>query len=709
MTHDILRDLNPAQVKAAEALSGPVLILAGAGSGKTKTLTHRLANLIHHQVSPYNILAVTFTNKAAQEMRERTAKLLPSARHVPLIGTFHAICLRILRKEIGILGYDPSFVIYNTDDQKALVKKACARLSIDIKEVNPSTLLYMISGAKNELITPKQYENRAGEYMEEIAAKVYIEYQRLLKENNAVDFDDLIMLTVQIFEKYPETLHRYQDQFRYIMVDEYQDTNHAQYKLLRLLSKKYNNICVVGDDWQAIYSFRGADLQNILDFEKDYKDAKVFLLEQNYRSTQNILDVAQFVIDQNKKQKKKKLWTENKGGEKVRLHEMQDEREEALFVARSMRDMAQANRARYQDFAVLYRTNAQSRAIEEACLEYNVPYRIVGGMRFYDRREIKDILAYLSLLNNTHDMMNFERIVNVPSRGIGSSTVNRVTAYASQNDIDIIEACERSEEIPNLQASKIEALKDFAILIRELQEAEGKLTIDHFIEHVMTASSYKQGVLEKDPEGEDRYDNIQELKTVAKNYKSLQGFLENVALVSDVDSYDENANVVTLMTLHAAKGLEFEHVFVVGLEEGILPHNQSMLSQHEVDEERRLCYVGMTRAKKTLDLIYASFRTIYGQPHANGMSRFVEEIPDELLEKNVVNREKLFEVSLESDDEFVDEVFENPFSKGDEVYHAQFGNGEVVAVDDDVIEVHFKKGGKRELSIYHAPLKKLEK
>lgn len=711
MTHDILKDLNPEQRKAAETLYGPILILAGAGSGKTKTLTHRIAYMLQKGIKPENILSVTFTNKAAAEMKERVRKLLGAKATMPMMGTFHSICLRILRIEIERLGYDKNFVIYDTQDQKSLMKKVCVKLRIDTKKTNPTLFLYLISGAKNELLTPKEYAARVNEYNEEMAAKVYVEYQKQLQEANALDFDDLIMMTVQIFQQNPEVLKKYQDRFTYLMVDEYQDTNKSQYTLIKLLADAKRNICVVGDDWQAIYSFRGADLQNILDFEKDYPDAKIFKLERNYRSTQKILDAAQSVISGNPRQKKKKLWTDQLGGEDVHIFELQDERDEAAFVARSIREKVFTKNQSYSDFAVLYRTNAQSRAVEEACLEYNIPYRVVGGIRFYDRAEIKDVLSYLSILKNPKDLVSFERVINTPSRGIGKATVDRVMEFSMDLGIDLVDACRRAADIPGLQASKVQALIRFGDILAKLGEAEPRLTVDHFIQYVVDESGYKDALLDGTQEGEARYENIEELKTVARNYKTLESFLENVALVADTDSYDENAKTVTLMSLHASKGLEFKHVYIVGMEEGILPHAQSMMSQADIDEERRLTYVGMTRAKQTLNMFFATYRTLYGESRVNGISRFLEEIPEDLVRKNLsthaIRYSSKSEPKVEADSDFVDEVFENPFAVGDSVYHATFGKGKVISSQDEIVEVEFEKGGSRELSVAHAPLKKL--
>ncbi len=714
MQQNILKDLNEEQRKAAETLNGPVLILAGAGSGKTKTLTHRIAYMLGKGIRAENILAVTFTNKAAGEMKERVRKLLGATAVLPMMGTFHSICLRILRIEIERLGYNKNFVIYDTQDQKSLMKKVCVKLRIDTKKTNPTLFLYLISGAKNELMTPKMYASKANEYNEELAAQVYEEYQKQLQDANALDFDDLIMMTVQIFQQQPEILKKYQNRFKYLMVDEYQDTNHSQYTLIKLLADANRNICVVGDDWQAIYSFRGADLQNILDFEKDYPDAKVFKLERNYRSTQKILDAAQSVIAGNPRQKKKKLWTDMKGGDDVHIFELQDERDEAAFIARSIRDRVFGKNQSYSDFAILYRTNAQSRAMEEACLEYNIPYRVVGGIRFYDRSEIKDIMSYLSLMKNSKDLVSFERIINVPPRGIGKATVDRVMEFATDLGIDMVEACERAQDIPGLQASKVQSLLKFGQLLGKLRDAEGRLTLDYFIEFVVTESGYKDALLDGSEEGESRYENIEELKTVAKRYKTLESFLENVALVSDTDSYDENAKTVTLMSLHASKGLEFKNIFIIGMEEGILPHAQSMMSQADIDEERRLAYVGMTRAKQTLNITFATYRTLYGESRVNGISRFLEEIPDDLVRKNLSTHSLMYsskvkdrETTTSDDSEFIDETFENPFEVGDEVYHATFGKGRVKSSQDEIVEVEFEKGGSRELSVAHAPLKKL--
>lgn len=713
MSYDILKDLNPEQKQAAQTLNGPILILAGAGSGKTKTLTHRIAFMLHKGVKAENILAVTFTNKAAAEMKERVRKLLGAKAVLPMMGTFHSICLRILRVEIERLGYNKNFVIYDTQDQKSLMKKVCVKQRIDTKKTNPTLFLYLISGAKNELMTPKMYAAKANEYNEELAAQVYEEYQKQLKDANALDFDDLIMMTVQIFQQNPEVLKKYQNRFKYLMVDEYQDTNRSQYTLVKLLADASRNICVVGDDWQAIYSFRGADLQNILDFEKDYPEAKVFKLERNYRSTQKILDAAQSVISANPRQKKKKLWTDQLGGEDIHIFELQDERDEAAFVARSIRDKVLGKNQSYSDFAILYRTNAQSRAMEEACLEYNIPYRVVGGIRFYDRAEIKDVLSYLSLMKNQKDLVSFERIINVPSRGIGKATVDRVMEFSMDLGIELVTACERAQDIPGLQASKVQALLTFGQMLAKLRDAETKLTLDHFIEYVVTETGYKDSLLDGTQEGEARYENIEELKTVARRYPTLESFLENVALVADTDSYDENAQTVTLMSLHASKGLEFKHIYIIGMEEGILPHAQSMMSQADIDEERRLTYVGMTRAKQTLNMSFATYRTLYGESRVNGISRFLEEIPDDLVRKNLSSHSIMYsskakEPVVSSDSDFVDETFENPFTVGDYVYHATFGKGRVVGADDDIVEVEFEKGGSRELSVAHAPLKKLE-
>ncbi len=612
----IFNDLNPQQIDAVRTTEGPVLILAGAGSGKTKALTHRVAYLIQEKkVSPYNILVVTFTNKAAEEMTTRIAKLLfanPKSQilnsKLPWSGTFHSICAKILRKEIQVLGYRRSFVIYDEDDSLSAIKHAMDALEIDKKQYNPRAVKNFISGAKNELITPTQYQKYAQGYFGEIVMKVYREYQQNLRAANALDFDDLIMKTVEIFRKNPGVLKRWQTLFKYILVDEYQDTNHAQYMLIKLLAEKYKNLFVIGDDAQAIYSFRGANFRNILDFEKDYPKAKVIKMEQNYRSTKNIITAAQKVIEKNILRSEKGLWTENEEGLPATIFEAQNEIDEAGFILGEI--SALKHIGRYNDFVILYRTNAQSRIFEEVLMQKNIPYRLIGALRFYERKEIKDILAFLKLILNIDDKVSLKRIINVPPRGIGAKT-----------------------QIPNDKFQINPKIQNFNQMMEEFRIVVKDIKLPELIDIVVQKTGYKDWILDGTEEGEMRYENIEELKSVAQRADSLEEFLENVTLVSDIDNYDRQADAITLMTLHNAKGLEFPIVFMVGMEEGLFPHSRSMMEPAELEEERRLCYVGMTRAQKRLYLTYAAARMIYGATSANSPSRFLADIPPELTER----------------------------------------------------------------------------
>jgi DNA helicase-2/ATP-dependent DNA helicase PcrA len=612
-----LTDLNESQRLAVTTTAGPVLVLAGAGSGKTKALTHRIAYLLsERKISPYNILAITFTNKAAQEMIKRTSHLLNSSIQLPWMGTFHSVSGKILRRELNHLdiAYSSNFSIYGTDDQKMLVKKILKELQIDPKKFNPNAILGSISGAKNELLTPKDYEPFARGPFQEIVAKVYPKYQSRLVAANAMDFDDMLMVLVQIFQTNPELLRKYQEQFKYIMIDEYQDTNAAQYKLVAMLAKLHKNICVVGDDFQAIYGCRGANFQNILDFEKDYPGAVVVKLEQNYRSTQPILQAAQSVIENNKKRSKKTLWTQKESTIPVTVVEVDSELEEANFVSREI-DSLLKHHPSYNDFACLYRTNAQSRAIEEALLKFRIPYRIVGGVRFYDRKEVRDIIAYLRLLVNENDEAALERIINVPTRGIGPKTISQIN-QKDQLDLGVLPA----------------KVVDFFKLIDCLRSQVNKISPEKLVELVVNRTGYKVWLLDGTLEGESRFENVKELQTVANQHETMESFLESVALVQDQDQYETETNAVTLMTLHSAKGLEFPVVFMVGMEEGIFPHSRALFEQSELEEERRLCYVGITRAKERLYMISSRSRRLWGNVQANMRSRFIDEIPDEVKE-----------------------------------------------------------------------------
>lgn len=622
MESPILEDLNVKQKEAVLATEGPVLILAGAGSGKTKALTHRVAYLIQEKkVSPYNILVVTFTNKAAEEMISRINKLLGQKtkilnekipRLLPWAGTFHSICAKILRKEIEVLGFRRSFVIYDEDDSLNAIKHAMDSLAIDKKQYNPRTIKNFISGAKNELITPSQYQKYAHGYFGEIVQKVYVQYQKDLKNANALDFDDLIMKTVELFQKFPEVLKRWQSLFKYILVDEYQDTNRAQYVLINLLAQKSPapaNLFVIGDDYQAIYGFRGANFRNILDFEKDYPKAKVIKMEQNYRSTKAIISAAQKVIEKNLLRSEKSLWTENEDGLPATVFEAQNEIDEAEFIISEIQALSHINHL--HEFVILYRTNAQSRIFEEVLMQNQVPYRLVGALRFYERKEIKDILAYLKLIANSADKVSLRRVINTPSRGIGEKSQNASLSLQSEN--------------PKIQK--------FYQMIEDLRVFSKTAKLSELIDQVAQKTGYRDWVLDGTEEGEMRWENIEELKSVAAKSETLEEFLEKVTLVSDIDNFDRMAEAITLMTLHNAKGLEFPIVFMVGMEEGLFPHARSMMEPVELEEERRLCYVGMTRAQKRLYLTYASVRMIYGATSANQPSRFIADIPPELTER----------------------------------------------------------------------------
>lgn len=749
----ILEKLNLSQREAVETTEGPVLIIAGAGSGKTRALTHRVAYLIcEKNINPGNILAVTFTNKAAGEMKERITNLLTDsnlrmanestestnqsfvdshqirsfASALPLVGTFHSICVKILRREIDKLGYKKSFTILDEQDQTAVMKKAMKELGIDITQFKPQAVLGSISKAKNDLIDEQMFAAGIGGFWEEIVAKIYSAYQKKLREQNALDFDDLIMQTVKLFQKFPEILLKYQNIFRYILVDEYQDTNHAQYILIKLLSQKYRNICVVGDDWQGIYSWRGADIQNILDFEKDFPGAKVIKLEQNYRSSQNILDAAYGVISKNISRKDKKLWTVNLAGHPLISYEADDEKDEAEFMAGEIEKIKKEKKHEYSDFVVLYRTNAQSRIIEEIMLKYSIPYRIIGGIKFYQRREIKDIIAYLRLINNFEDEVSLERSINVPKKEIGEMTLNKWLAFAKSTGSDLINAglqiSKSKIQISNLayrQAgksqisnSKTDAIIKFCEFIKRMNEARDRLVLTDFIQKVFIESGYEKYLLDGSEEGEVRHENVRELLTVAKKYdgyengEGLNLFLEEVALVSDTDNIEQKSEAVHLMTMHSAKGLEFRVVFIAGLEEGLMPHSRSMLDTREMEEERRLAYVGITRAKEKVYLLYTCERNIFGSTQVNAPSRFLDDIPEHLImshnTQHITHGQK-----AEEKDAMCHVLRATRFKDGDKVCHEVFGEGMVVATQGDIITVAFSKIGLKKLSASIAPLRKI--
>ncbi len=674
---DILKNLNDKQKEAVQATNGPVLVIAGPGSGKTKVLTHRIAYLIRNKsVNPNNILAVTFTNKAAQEMKERIKKLLQEtsgancsannsgfadnfeglldennisvSQHpniqLPVIGTFHSVCVRILRMETPFIEYKKDFVIYDSDDQISTVKKVMKEVQINPEQFKPTSVLAHISNAKNELKTAEDYSDIAGDYFQENISKIYNGYQKKLLESNAMDFDDLIMQTIVLFSKNPEVLKKYQNWYKYVLVDEYQDTNHAQYNLVNLLSKAHRNLCVVGDDWQSIYKWRGADIKNILEFEKNYPETMVVLLEQNYRSTQMILNASSHIIAKNINKKEKKLWTDEMSGHPVVVYEARDEKGEAEFVVSEIARLSGQNKensnVKLGDIAVLYRTNAQSRSIEEAFLQYNVPYKIIGGVKFYARKEIKDITAYLRLIQNPNDPISFERIVNIPLRKIGKVTMGKVLAESRKEKKDIIETI-LSYSNDNLASDKIKKLKLFAKLIKDGQKKCSETKTLEFLGYLIKNIGFEKHIKDGTEEGERRWENVLELFTAVEKYKNLPArdgvriFLEEITLAADIDGLDNSHNAVTLMTLHSSKGLEFNTVFIIGLEEGLLPHSRSLSDLAEMEEERRLCYVGITRAKERVYLLFAKTRKIYGSIQANYPSRFISDIPENLLESKI--------------------------------------------------------------------------
>lgn len=698
--------LNPAQQEAIEYTEGPLLILAGAGSGKTRTLTHRIAHLISEKsVSPQNILAVTFTNKAAGEMRSRVLKLLgrnqDDRNFLPFLGTFHSVCVRILRTEAKNLGFSSSFVIFDDSDSLSAVKQSMRQLQISEKQYSPRLLKNLISSAKNELIGTDEYKNMASGPAQEAAAKVYGLYQHILREAQAFDFDDLLLETVSIFNKHQEVLKRWQERFHYILIDEYQDTNAVQYQFAKLLAAKHKNICVVGDDWQSIYSWRGANFRNILDFEKDYPNTKVVKLEQNYRSTKQILEAAQKVIHANRNRSDKELWTDNARGSKVAVHQTASEVQEAELVVKSIEDARTSGR-HYWDFAVLYRTNAQSRSLEEAFIRYGIPYKVVGGVRFYERKEVKDMLAYLRLVTQPEDVVSFRRIVNVPTRGLGETSLEKFLNWRREYALPLSQALEKAREIPGLTPRATNSLINFSQLIRGLRKDAERLNLPDLIELISKRTGYMDFLNDGSIPAAERIENVQELVSVASEYESVgaNGFLEEVALIADVDSYDTTADAVTLMTLHAAKGLEFPVVFLVGLEEGVFPHSGSFMDPDQMEEERRLMYVGMTRAMEELHLVHASSRMLYGRTMHNPPARFVAEISDNsqvvseptIAFGGVTNQPEMPKVTV---------------VEGDSVRHPTFGNGIVVTVEEDVVTVAFSKIGTKQLSAAYAPLERI--
>ncbi len=721
MSHELLVGLNDEQCRAVETTEGPLLILAGAGSGKTKTLTHRIAYLIsERKATPFNILSVTFTNKAAKEMRERVALLLgenPNNRSfMPYMGTFHSICVRLLRQDGEHAGIPRNFVIFDESDRQSAIKQASKIAHIDEKAFPPRTLGSLISNAKNDLVTPDEFSTIGNGPVHRAAAQIYPLYQKILRDNAALDFDDLIGRTVNLLQTQEHIRNKWREQFKYIMIDEYQDTNAAQYRLVKLLTGAHQNIAVVGDDWQSIYSWRGADFRNILNFEKDYPKTTIIKLEQNYRSTKAILDAAHAVITKNEQRSDKKLWTEAGEGQPIKVLQVINERAEGEAIVRRIKNAADARFRQYKDFAVLYRTNAQSRSLEETFVRYGVPYRIVGGVRFYDRKEIKDIMAYLRLIYQPEDRVSFQRIVNVPTRGIGTKSVENFYAWVDAGGLGLQHALETVKDHPSLTPKAKTGLLELGDILRSIREILDDATVPGLLDSLLRRLDYFGYIDDGTPQGEARSENVRELLSVAQGYQELglDGFLEEVSLVSDIDSYDSQGNSVTMMTLHAAKGLEFPAVFMTGMEETVFPHSRALYDQHEMEEERRLCYVGMTRAKEELTISYATSRMLYGGTQHNPPSRFLAdfdakmEIENSFLKTNSWQQEpgaddySQAHPSYEDENQYIPELEE-----GDKVSHQIFGSGTVLEVEGDNVSIYFKGKGTKKLNVAFAPLKKL--
>jgi len=700
---DLFDGLNPAQKDAVQTISGPLLILAGAGSGKTKTLTHRIAYLISHEnIMPSEILAVTFTNKAAREMRLRLGTLLgqnsANRGFMPWMGTFHGICVRLLRIEGESIGILHNFVIYDEDDRQGLIKQAMKQLSIGDSEIKAKTASSLISSSKNEMVGPEEYEAAANLPYQKNIAKIYKKYESLRKIAGALDFDDLLLEAVHLFKERPEIRAKWQKTFKHILIDEYQDTNAAQYSIIKLLVNDVKNICVVGDDWQSIYSWRGADFTNILNFERDFKGSKVVKLEQNYRSTGNILDAASNVISKNIQRTDKKLWTAAGPGEPVQVHEVYDETAEAHLVAERISSHVTMGARKYSDFAILYRTNAQSYTLERSFLQFHIPYQIIGGVRFYDRKEIKDIIAYLRLVYQPQDRMSFSRIVNVPTRGVGAMSLEKFLQWQSASDMDILTALVSVDQTSTITARAKVALLSLGEKLRIVQSMLETASPAELIEKLLELTEYRDFIMDGTPQAEDREANIGSLLSDAQNFVALPDFLEEVALMSSADTASDGQKV-TLMTLHAAKGLEFPVVFIVGMEEGILPHARVYdAGIAELEEERRLAYVGMTRAREELHLTYANSRMQFGQRSYNPMSRFIADMGNQIEMSSPVEAQIIHEPDYYSDELFV---------VGENVRSAAFGTGEIVEVDGLAITIKFDDGRTKKLNAEYAHLEKI--
>ena len=760
---NLIEELNNKQKEAVLAVDGPCLVIAGAGSGKTKVLTHKIAYLISEKnVKPWNILAITFTNKAASEMKQRVENIVGNVAQEMWMGTFHSICVRILRKYIDRIGFDTSFLIFDTSDQKTIVKECLKTLNIDDKMFTDRSVLAEISNAKNEMLTPKAYQTKyAGEYRKEIIGKVYELYQKRLKENNAVDFDDIINYTIDILTNNPDVLQHYTDKFKYVLVDEYQDTNKAQFTLVSILASRYGNITVVGDNDQGIYSFRGADITNILNFEKDFPGTKIIKLEQNYRCTGNILKAANSVIKHNENKYEKKLWTENEEGALPCLYQAEDEYDEARYIVEQIQHLKTEEYFKPKDFVILYRMNAQSRAIEDILRREDIPYKVVGGVKFYERKEIKDAIAYLRLVQNPSDNISLKRIINEPKRGIGKTSLDNISQISDETGTSMYEIIKNAE---NYGLNRIKAnSNEFINLIEDLRKRKETLSISELLKEVLNKSGYTKALEnEQSVEAETRIQNLEEFLTVAMEFEeesadnSLAEFLESITLSSDIDGMEDEENSVTLMTLHSAKGLEFPAVFLVGMEEGIFPGYKSIGEPKELEEERRLFYVGITRAKRFLYLSYAKHRTIFGSTSYNAVSRFIKEIPEELLDANIQendeddfgelefnweygrhNQAKVKTYTFDTEDKvnikpkttyqfrtaesFLNslnqkkaqtEVDITKYKQGQRVYHKKFGEGTIQKIepeeDDYKVDIEFDKAGHKRLMAKFAGLEIIE-
>lgn len=703
---DLFESLNEEQRRAVETTEGPLLIQAGAGSGKTKALTHRIAHIIaSKKATPYQVLAVTFTNKAAMEMRERLADLVghsPDDRSfVPFIGTFHSICVRILRRDGQYIQIPSNFIIFDEIDRLSLVKTICKELKIDEKSFPPRAIVAAISGAKNELVTHAEFAGFAEGPLQRAAAKVFPKYESALKQAGALDFDDLIGKTVALLENNPQVRVNWQNTFRYILIDEYQDTNSSQYKLIKLLVNEDKNIAVVGDDWQSIYSWRGANFRNILNFARDYPDAAIIKLEQNYRSTSHILDAAHKVISNNKSRSEKKLWTRLGAGSPVRVHSAFNERDEAVAIIK----MIQASGRSLEDFAILYRTNAQSRSLEEMFNRYGVPYRMIGGIRFYDRKEIKDLVAYLRLIYQPEDQVSFERVVNVPARGIGAKSLANFMNWRNREELTLKDALINSQQCPDITPKAKKGLSDLNNILSDMRDNTEDTNAAGLIDSLIRRIDYFEYLSDGTIQSESRIENVKELLSVARIYQDsgLEDFLEEVALVSDRSDGQEASDRVTMMTLHSAKGLEFPVVFMVGMEESILPHSRAFYDASDLEEERRLCYVGMTRAKQELILLHSSSRVLYGGVQHNPPSRFLSEISKDFVEDSRLSSPQTEYDFDQSPDPYVPKL-----EIGDRVKHQIFGEGKVTHLEGEVAKIAFKSKGTKKLNIAFASLDKLD-